>query len=74
MNIKRGIEYYYNGPEAETLRASFKQMKRAAERMRAGEQVMYINSLTAAREVEADVVLRQPEPQPWHELVSDTLS
>ncbi len=53
MNIKRGIEYYYNGPEAETLRASFKQMKRAAERMRAGEHVLYINALTSPREVEA---------------------
>jgi hypothetical protein len=52
MNIQRGIEYYYNGPEAETLKASFKELKRAAAMLRAGEHVMYINALTAPREVE----------------------
>ncbi|HET6512257.1 MAG TPA: hypothetical protein VFH43_08700 [Candidatus Kapabacteria bacterium] len=49
----RAIEYYYGGPQAETLAASYKIMRRAAAELKGGEHVLYLNTLTSAREVEA---------------------
>jgi hypothetical protein len=59
--MTRGIEYYYRGPEAETLAASFKQMKQYAAQLKSGEHVLYLNTLSSGREIErvADSVSRR---------------